>query len=152
MSSKIFAVDAGGTSRLIKTPWAIDAGGTARRAKKIWIVDAGGTSRLVFVGQVTVTIVPGLANASGFAPVTLTTNNVAAQVTGGSGVYTYAWTYSPVSGVTGVIINAPTSPITSFTIRLQQGQDAFGTATCTVTDNAGTVGSGGCQVSIAATN
>lgn len=152
MAAKIFAADGGGTTRRILTPWAEDAGGTPRRAKKIWIIDAGGAPRLVFTAQVTVAVNPGLARASGFGPVSLTTNTVAASVTGGSGVYSFAWTYSPSSGVTGVLITDPTGSSTAFQIHLAAGEDCFGQAFCTVTDSAGTVGVGGCTVSMATTN
>lgn len=52
---------------------------------------------------------------------------------GGTGIYTYAWTWQ--SGGTGITINSPASPNTSFTAAgLVWGETVTGIARCTVTD------------------
>jgi hypothetical protein len=150
MGAKIFAVDAGGTARRIKTPWAIDAGGTARRAKKIWIIDAGGTARLVFASQVVAVATPNTAQASGLGPVTLQTNSVLVTATGGSGVYSFAWTL--VSGSAVPVPTTTSGPSCSWGAHILAGASLVATWQCTVTDSAGTVGVAVVTVNIQSTN
>jgi hypothetical protein len=55
------------------------------------------------------------------------------SVLGGTGIYTYAWTWQ--SGGTGITIDAPTSSSTTFTgAGMSWGQALSGIARCTVTD------------------
>lgn len=55
------------------------------------------------------------------------------SVLGGTGIYTYAWTWQ--SGGSGITINTPSSPNTSFTATgMAYGETRTGIALCTVTD------------------
>jgi hypothetical protein len=55
------------------------------------------------------------------------------NILGGSGLYTYAWTWQ--SGGSGITINSPSAVSTSFTASgLTYGQTVTGIARCTVTD------------------
>lgn len=75
------------------------------------------------------------AVASGATPTSgaVTTTSVTVTPTGGTGPYTYAWTYD--SGDTGFSANSPTSATTTFIGSVASGEDKTAVWRCTVTDS-----------------
>jgi len=75
---------------------------------------------------------PNVETSSG-PQLSQTTGTTAVTALGGTGIYTYAWTWQ--SGGSGITINTPSSPNTSFTASgMSWGQTRTGIALCTVTD------------------
>lgn len=149
MAARTIPIDSGGVARVVKRWLAIDSGDVARALKRAFIVDAGGIARLIFV-SITASISPTDAEASGFAPINLTTNLVTATPVGGSAPDTYAWTW--FSGGTGITISSPSTASTAFSAHLTPGQTLLGIAQCTITDAHGAQASATCVVNISATN
>lgn len=87
-----------------------------------------GNAALSFSGSVS----PAIASGTRFGPGSVTTNTVTVTPDGGTGPYTYAWTY--VSGDT-FTVNSPTSAATSFSTSLTAGQEKSGVYRCTITDS-----------------
>lgn len=64
---RFFAIDTGGTARLVQRFIVIDPGGTAREIKRAFVIDSGGTARLFFSGAV-LTLPNTTVSDSTFAP------------------------------------------------------------------------------------
>ncbi|HZT03684.1 MAG TPA: hypothetical protein VFA39_15595 [Steroidobacteraceae bacterium] len=60
--SKIYTVDGGNVSRLVKKIYAVDGGNVSRQVKKVWVVDGGGVSRLVYTSAHSFSITAGQFN------------------------------------------------------------------------------------------
>lgn len=145
-----FNVNVGGTFTPITHPF-VNIGGTWTPISIGW-VNVGGTWVEFFVLSPTVVASPTFAQASGRAPIVVTTGTVTATATGGTGTYaSYVWSW--LSGGSGITITSPNTASTAWTAGLQTGQNLFGQAICTVTDSGGNVGvSNTIGVTIAATN
>ena len=78
----------------------------------------------------------------------LTSDPATGTGAGGSGGYTYAWTY--VSG-DSYTINSPSSATTTFTTSLASEQLKVGTYRCTVTDSSSNIASSTIVVELEAT-
>lgn len=151
MSARTLPVDSSGTTRSPKRWALIDSGGVTRFGKRVFIIDAGGVARLVFNPQIIGTVLGGPAQASGFGPATLTTNSVTASVvSGGTGPFTFAWTFQ--SGGAGLTPTNPAGASTAWTGHIIPGASLIGVALCTITDSVGTVGTVTVNVNISATN
>lgn len=48
---RIFVVDSGGTSRLVRRMFVVDSGGTSRLIKRAFAVDSGGTARQIYSSE-----------------------------------------------------------------------------------------------------
>jgi hypothetical protein len=84
------------------------------------------------VTHLTATVNPLTESTVGIAT-TLTTGAADVSVYGGSGAYTYAWTWA--SGGTGITTNSPSASSTSWTASgMTRGTTLTGVALCTVTD------------------
>lgn len=80
-----------------------------------------------------------------------TTDTVTATPSGGSGTYTYAWTFiSGPSGVGSLAIGSAATAATDFDWSGLTGitQDVFATARCTVTDTLGNTGFSNLSINI----
>lgn len=70
MATRLFVVDSGGTSRLVRRLPVVDSGGTTRLIKRLFAVDSGGTARLVFrssLHETTITVGDNGAGQEGYA-------------------------------------------------------------------------------------
>lgn len=94
---------------------------------------------------------PSSLSASGFAPITLTTPTATATAAGGTGPYTFAWTYSSVSGGTPTITN-PNGATTAFSAHVNAGGEVVGFGICTVHDSLGALATCSVSVAIESTN
>lgn len=118
------------------------ANGQTKRA--IFRVEAADSAKKSATKEVEVTLsasgsalsaysTPSAVSATITGAGTATTNSASAIASGGSGSYTYSWTI--VSGT--CTIASPNSSATQFYRTLTNGQTAFATAKCTVTDTGG---------------
>jgi hypothetical protein len=151
MTARTLISDSGSVVRLTKRWLASDSGSVVRLAKRVFVSDSGGVARLIFANQVTATASPSTCMASGFGPITLTTNTTTVTAVGGIPPYTYLWTLSGASGPTITITN-PTGATTAFTAHVGAGATAVAAATCTVTDSIGDIGQASVGVIITTTN
>lgn len=89
-----------------------------------------------FAGSFGATISPGTASGlivSDLLNVTVTSNSVTATPVGGTGPYTYAWTW--LSGDSAVAANSPTSASTTFSAIVPKWDSREATMRVTVTDS-----------------
>ncbi len=76
-----------------------------------------------------------MRKGGGVGPATLTTPSTLVSVSGGTPSYTHSWAF--VSGGSGITINSPVSPATTFSATSTYGTSRTGTVRDTVTDSLG---------------
>ena len=124
----------GASTRSISAVYYKD-GATQRTVKELWVGD-GGTKRLVFSSFAATanTPVSGSRATSGIA----TSGAALASTVDGTSPFTYSW--SLVSGGTGITITSPTAASTTFSGSVGPVNNILtGVYKCTVTDNSGAV-------------
>jgi hypothetical protein len=132
MAAKLYAVDSGGTTRLIRRWAAVDSGGTTRFLKRAFAVDSGGTARLIYVSMI---VTMGDDSESGTSSSHTFSPNASVTVLGGSGTYTYSWSVVSLEG-TWSISGSTTSSTAQIQVTgaTEVGATYTGEPHCIVTD------------------
>lgn len=100
-----------------------------------------------------VSIVPGAASGTRTTPGLVTTNQVTANVTGGTGPYQYQWLRTSWDSDSAPIVAAPNVATTSFQTGVPNYDDSrYGEFKCVVTDSLGNKGTGYCSATFNVTH
>lgn len=119
MGAKRYIVDAGGTTRKIKTRYIIDAGGVTRKIKKRYIIDGSGVGRLTFNGNeddfVVVAGTDGNVHGTGYFHVSGTTyGSLTPSVVLGDGMSIVNLYDDNTGHRTLLIAGFPTAPVATY--------------------------------------